>query len=148
MSDVIEKIIPVDPFIKIPIDDLQSARELISYKVAYDSITIDTSEYPVFIDCGGNLESISCPKCGAQISFDVWGELMDKAYESSFSDLDVMLPCCNSKVSLNDLNYNHECGFSHCAISILNPQKTIDEDLRESIESLLRTKIKIVHAHI
>ena len=148
MSDVIEKIIPVNPFIRIPIDDLQAARDLISDKVANDSITIDTSESPVFIDCGGNLESISCPKCGAPISFEVWGELMDKAYELSFSDLDVVLPCCNSKESLNDLNYNYECGFSCCVISVLNPQITIDEDLRESIESLLHTKIKIVHAHI
>lgn len=148
MSDVIEKIIPVNPFIKIPIGDLQAARDLISDKVSYDSITVDTSESPVFIDCGENLESINCPQCGAQISFEAWGELMNKAYESSFMDLDVILPCCNSKASLNNLKYKDECGFSRCVISILNPQNTIDDDLQESIESLLRTKIKIVHAHI
>ncbi|MBO4531363.1 MAG: hypothetical protein J5767_12090 [Paludibacteraceae bacterium] len=148
MSDVIEKIIPVNPFIKIPMEALQAARDLISDKVAHDSIIIDTSDSPVFVDCGGNLESITCPKCGAQISFDTWGELMDQAYESSFLDLDVMLPCCNSKESLNNLKYNYECGFSSCVISVLNPQKPIDDELRESIESLLRTKIKVVYANI
>lgn len=44
-----------------------------------DFIKVEINETPVFVDCGENLERISCPECSAGLDFEWWGDSMDKA---------------------------------------------------------------------
>ena len=106
MSDQIVSIIPSSPYIKIPYSELLRCREHIQEHVKCDSVDIKMSEHPIFVDCGSNLQKITCPICGNMVSFDWWGKAMDKAYECSFRYLDVVLPCCRKTASLNDLIYD------------------------------------------
>lgn len=121
MSDQIIKIIPANPFAKIPNSVLLQGKDYIQEHVICDSVDIKTSECSIFVDCGSNLQCITCPKCGKVISFEWWGDAMGRANECSFQTLDVALPCCGETTSLNDLIYDFKCGFALCLIEILNP---------------------------
>ena len=55
MSDYIVKIIPKDPFIKIPMSYLEKAKIYIEERIHCQSIDLNESEFPQFIDCGSEL---------------------------------------------------------------------------------------------
>ena len=57
MSDCIMKIIPKDPFYKVSDLSLQSAKSFLQTQIHCDFIEVEINETPVFVDCGGNLES-------------------------------------------------------------------------------------------
>ena len=71
---------------------------------------------------------------------------MSAASKSSFTGLDVVLPCCNKESSLNELDYDFKCGFASCEIDIVNPAKDIDGELIEAISKLLACDISVVIA--
>ena len=73
MSDRLVKIIPADPYKAISDATLREAKDYLQTAIRCDSITIQTSAYLAFVDCGGNLERISCPVCHSEIGFEWWG---------------------------------------------------------------------------
>ena len=79
MSDCITKIIPVSPYSHIAPQIVQEAEKYLAANFSAEDITSVLYDTPAFIDCGGNLEEIKCPICGAALDFDWWGEVMDKA---------------------------------------------------------------------
>ena len=87
-----------------------------------------------------------CPICGKELGFDWWQGAMSTAPKSSFTGLDVVLPCCNKASSLNELDYDFKCGFASCEIDIVNPAKNIDDELIEAISKLLACDISVVIA--
>lgn len=148
MSDHFVKIMPKDPFCKVAEMALQSAKSFLEKHICCDFIEIEFNEMPVFVDCGSNLEQISCPKCGEVLDFGWWGEAMDKAAESEFTSLEVEMPCCKNIISLNDLTYYFPCGFACCSIHIYNPKQNIEDEILDIIQSILGTCVRIVEAHI
>lgn len=148
MSDSIIKIIPKDPYITIPEQALIDAKQLLEARVACDSVSINTAPTPMFIDCGGNLEEIVCPNCGETIDFEWWSEAMDKAFEDSFISMEIIVPCCKSAVSLNDLEYRAPCGFACFSLEIFNPATDVREEVITSVQKLLRTELRIVKAYL
>lgn len=148
MSDFVIRIIPTDPYYKSNERSLQRARDLLEDKIDCDLIRIRSFEKTSFIDCGGNLHRISCPKCGKEVGFDWWGEQMSKAYANSFVSLDVCLPCCNKEASLNDLVYDFQCGFACCVLEVLNPRVEISHELLDQIEKIISSSVRIINAHI
>ena len=140
--------IPSDPYLKIPEQTLESAKDLLARKIVCDRIQIRSSEYPSFIDCGSNLHSISCPNCGSKIDLSWWGKEMDKAYNNSFDSLEVCLPCCKKESSLNDLKYDFPCGFACSVVEVLNPSGEITEGLQEQIREIIGSPIRMIYAHI
>ena len=148
MSDYILKIIPADPYVKISEDVLCEVKEYLYKNTDCERIDTSISLYPDFIDCGGNLESISCPECGTIIDFDWWGNAVDKASNEHFSDLSVKMPCCGTKISLNDLNYDMKCGFASCEICIMNPYRLLEDDVINEIQRKLGTEIVLIHSNI
>lgn len=148
MSDYIVKIVPQDPFCKISEPILQKAGEFLEANIPCDSIEMKGSMTPVFVDCGGSLESIACPECHSELSFGWWGEAMEKANERGFTSLETKLPCCGKIVSLNDLEYHFPCGFACCVINILNPVQDPENWMIDSIQEILGTNVCIIKAHI
>ena len=146
MSDSIYKIIPTDPYIKVPHDKLNAAKAYIEETIVSDSVDLVFVDSPKFIDCGGELEVITCPRCGKTISFDWWQDAMSNAYEENFDKLDIILPCCGEASSLNDLRYDFKCGFACCGINVMNPKKAIDDTLIEAIQKILDCEISIIFA--
>lgn len=148
MSDCIMKIIPKDPFYKVSDLTLQSAKSFLQTQIHCDFIEVAINEMPVFVDCGENLERISCPECSTELDFEWWGDAMDKAAGCEFTSLKTEMPCCKRFISLNDLDYFFPCGFASALISIFNPSQPIDNKIRDAIENVLGTSVRIIEAHV
>lgn len=148
MSDCIFRIIPSDPYYRMEEAKAPAVVACLKARISADDIAVKTYDAPVFIDCGENLERITCPVCGAELDFDWWGEAMEAASEGAFMDLSVKLPCCGERSSLNDLCYDFPCGFSCVEVSILNPTALPDDDCLLHIQDLLGTPVRCITAHI
>jgi hypothetical protein len=118
-----------------------------SDEVGYNEISVVFGQQPVFIDCGSNLECISCPNCNQELPSKWWGQAMNNSYASHFGDLTVTTPCCNTITSLNNLEYDMPCGFASFYISIANPKAEPTQNDLERIESVLGVPVKTVIAH-
>lgn len=94
-----------------------------------------------FVDAGANLEKVYCPNCGKEIDIAWWQEAMDNAYKSKFLNLEVVLPCCGTKSTLNHLIYERASGFARFVLEVRNPGKDMDNEKKESLQSLLDTQI-------
>ena len=148
MSEHIVKIIPKDPFYKVSEPTRQSVKTFLETRIQCDFIEVEFNEAPVFVDCGTNLETISCPQCGAKLDFDWWGNVMDEVADNSFTSLEAETPCCKKQISLNDLNYDFPCGFACCLICIYNPEQIVDDKIINAVQSILGIGISIVEAHL
>lgn len=148
MSEHIVKIITSDPLTVIPEAALTKVQKFLEANIRCNGINLENNEFPMFIDCGSNLEKISCPECGTEIDFDWWGEKMNEASENSFQKLDITLPCCKKSSALNLLRYYYECGFSCLSIEILEPADDISLSLLSELENMLGTPLKIINSHI
>ncbi|MFH8350526.1 hypothetical protein [Streptomyces sp. NPDC018045] len=75
------------------------------------------------VDCGANLEKISCPQCGAQLAFDWWEEAVSQHYDEGFRTLTVTVPCCGVETSLNALVYDWPMRFARFRIEARHPNR-------------------------
>lgn len=148
MSDHIVKIIPSDPYFRINDKLSQKAVQFLKQNIKADSINFCMQESPVFVDCGANLESISCPICNKLLDFDWWQGSMDKAFRGEFMDLYIKLPCCGQDSTLNDLLYHFPCGFSSFEFDIINPSTEINDGVISVLQNLIETTVSVIHAHI
>lgn len=142
MSDTITKIISENPYSKAVYEQKQKIAE---YLKDFE-INAEENEFPQFIDCGGNLEEITCPCCGETLDFDWWGEKVSELFENDFSDPTVTVPCCGKSVSVNDLKYNMPCGFASAEISI-NDNVDLSADDIATLNGIVGEPIRIIKAH-
>ena len=146
MSDIMYKIIAREPDFALVSDVAEDVVEYLKACVSAESIAIKLHGQVVFIDCGGNLERITCPICGAELNFEWWGEAMEQAAQNEFEDLKVTVPCCNWKVSLNELEYELPCGFGRWEIAILNPLEELQEQVLQEVELRLGVDVRVIVA--
>lgn len=148
MSDYIVKIIPIDPYFRITDKQAQRALQFLKQNIKADLVKLHIQESPAFVDCGSNLESISCPICNKPLDFGWWSVTMDKASKINFMDLSIKLPCCNKDSTLNDLLYYFPCGFSTVEYDIVNPLIEVNDSLISELQNLLEISVSVIHAHI
>jgi hypothetical protein len=72
---------------------------------SFQNIKVTVSENIRFINPGVNWERVVCPNCRTVIEPSWWEQVMDKTYESGFSNLAIISPCCGVETSLNELQY-------------------------------------------
>jgi hypothetical protein len=148
MSDSFLKLIPSSPTYMPKEDSKQTAIESIEmFFPLADSVSFKQSSTPHFVDPGINLERINCPNCSSVIDELWWKEAMDEAYKNKFMNLSVVVPCCNSKTSLNELKYKWPAGFAQFGIEIVNPNRDISGGELHSLEIILDTKLRKIWAH-
>ncbi|MGE5549820.1 MAG: hypothetical protein ACM3ZC_04710 [Bacteroidota bacterium] len=148
MSDSVLKVIPMESKF-MPTQEAQDRAEefFSSLFPEADEISIDISEEVIFVDQGENLERVLCPACGATLEMDWWVEVMNVAAEGKFSILDVQLPCCGLKTTLNDLRYEWPAGFARFVMEARNPGACeLDDQSKQQLESILGCKLRIVNA--
>lgn len=148
MSDHYTKVIPADPYHRPEEVRLQQAADFLLDRLRAMEAKVNRSETPVFIDCGGLLESVRCSFCGADI-FDFWIEQMNAKYDGDgFRDLTATLPCCGRKSSLDRLDYKAPCGFACDEIALLYPRTQPDEECIARVEELLGTLVRVICSRI
>ena len=107
MSENVLRIVPTDPLC-VPSPPAQDqARNLFASLLPQAEIHVIVTEEVSFIDPGGNFERIQCPTCSAVVPIEWWSQEMDRASAAShFRDLSIVLPCCQTHSSLNNLCYD------------------------------------------
>ncbi len=148
MSENFLRLIPTDP-LYVPSSVVQNqALSLIAFLVQGEAIRASVTDDVSFVDPGSNLERILCPRCEVVLSMEWWGQAMDRAYiDTRFSDLDVMLPCCQMHCSLNNLCYEWPAGFASFFLEARSPAHDLTEEQLALFEALLGCRVRKIWAH-
>jgi hypothetical protein len=148
MADTFLRIIPADPAF-VP-SALARERALVVLRRAAplaDDIAAQVSRDVRFIDCGGNFETVSCPRCGVDLG-EWWSEVMEIGHSQGFQDLRITAPCCCRQTSLNDLVYSWPAGFARYTLEALNPGiGSLPETLVQRLEDTLGSAVRLIWAH-
>jgi hypothetical protein len=98
-----------------------------------------------FIDQGGNFERLRCPACAAELETAWWQERMEDASATRFTILNAVMPCCNSVVSLNDLDYEWPAGFARFELQVRSPGRSwLSPDEMAQVSALLGITVRQV----
>ncbi|QAA33611.1 hypothetical protein [Clostridium manihotivorum] len=149
MADTIYKIIPESHnFFPSDTKAIDGAVNILKTYIKADSISWEGFENTTFIDCGSNFELVKCSHCGANISEELWQEMMSRCYaESRFDNLNIYLQCCKKTSTLNELQYIMDCVFSKFVIEILNPvEPPCNHDVYEASKCFDKLKLKMITA--
>jgi hypothetical protein len=148
MSNSVLKIFPVDPLCRptsmIPGTLAQSIRDIFQPECR---ISIIDQDDPFFVDQGENFERVVCPLCSKEMEISWWNEAMDRSSRSKFRDLMIIAPCCESRVSLNDLEYEWPAGFASFVIEIQDPRDDIQRDEMVALEEIIGCKLRKIWAY-
>jgi len=89
-----------------------------------------------FVDQGFPGLSIHCPLCRQKLTAEWWKAVLSKAFDGEgFTDLIVVVPCCQNPVSLDDLVYDPLVGFARYGLEARSPN-VYDERAREILSEL------------
>jgi hypothetical protein len=154
MSDNILSVIPTDPHWQPGHEQADRARELLA-QFAPDpdrldsELTAEWHETITAVDCGANLERITCPLCSAAIDTEWWSDLLEERSVEGLDDLATDVPCCGGHTSLNELEYEWPCGFARFEIALWNPSRNwlTDQEL-SAIAQVLGHPVHQILAHI
>ena len=148
MSDSFVRWIPVDPSF-VPSEDARGRavawlRERApNADEVWGALTPDIR----FVDCGGNPERISCPRCGVAIDH-WWPGAMGRAAETRFDKREVVVPCCGADTCLEDLRYEWPVGFARFVLEARNARIDLSPSDDESIARLLDAPVRRILAHL
>lgn len=147
MSDYYMRFIPEDIFYTLDCDSINKVKNLewsgnTPYFIFHERIH--------FADAGQNFESAKCPLCRADL-MEWWGNIMSSAYsdEHGFVNIEATSPCCITKISLHDLDYNFPQGFYKTMIEVV-PQasdKPMLETIAASLFDITGMKWRAIFAH-
>lgn len=155
MSDDVLSVIPTDPWWQ-PDRAAGERAALLAAELAPGlpggvEAEVDTTWHDALtvVDCGGNLERIGCPRCGASIDTGWWADSVGAHSEGGFATLAVEVPCCGAATSLDVLEYDWPCGFARFEIAVWNPERDWfgDEELA-AIAGALGHPVRQIRAHI
>lgn len=148
MSENMLRLIPTDP-LYVPSSDAQAqARTVLASLLSEGEVSITMMEEVSFIDQGSNFERVLCPCCGAVVPMEWWSQEMDRAYGAShFQDLSIMLPCCQTPSSLNDLDYDWPAGFARFLLEARSPGSDLTPEHVSLLASVLGCSVRKIWAH-
>ncbi len=142
------RIIPSDTFYE-PSPEIQDAcLGLLIERFRKNDIASTLYKEISFIDPGQNFEAVVCDRCGQEMDMEAWQARMGVAYETRFTDLSIVTPCCNQPSSLNDLKYQGPAGFARYVLSVIDPPAEVDAEVLSELERVLGTKVKTIHLNV
>lgn len=146
MSVTIFKLIPEDVHFVPEQGNVEQVRSYLASIFPAAAISAEQLEAIQFVDQGENFVQIMCPNCDTVIDLTWWHQAMDTAWQSSFKNLDVLLPCCSAHSTLHGLRYDFPAGFSRLVIEIENPEEELTTEQLRRVEQLLGCDIRMVNA--
>ncbi|TPI44067.1 hypothetical protein FJW05_22135 [Mesorhizobium sp. B2-9-1] len=149
MSDNYLHMVPDDPYWRPDRTAAEKAANLVRGLFPQaEHVGIEYKEAVTFFDAGANTESVYCAFCGSELE-DWWGNAMDQAAVSDFSDLAIVTPCCSKSTSLNDLRYVWPAAFGMCSLTVVNPgATTLCAEERRRIEQAIGSPLKVIWQHL
>ncbi|MGA4838573.1 hypothetical protein [Streptomyces sp. G45] len=130
MSDDVLSVVPADPRWQPGADAAERATAVVGSLVEdpgaepgarpVAEIEVTWHDAIAIVDCGENLQRITCPRCGASIATEWWADLVAAAADG-LPDLDVHLPCCGARTTLDTLGFDQPCAFARFRIAVWNP---------------------------
>jgi hypothetical protein len=149
MSENLLQLIPQQPDFVPDEKAVLLAKQFLASQVSESSeVDFEVSEDIRFIAAGANFESISCPVCGKRVSIEWWSAAMDVAHKTQFSNLDIVVPCCESQTTLNHLNYNFPQGFARFVLAVRNPGiSELTEQSKDELERIVGCKLRVIWSH-
>ena len=141
-------VITIDPPFEPSKSKQRQAIEFLISELSDYHIKSILAEHPQFVDPGENFESVTCNLCGELLNMEDWQEFMSTAHASKFHELSITPKCCDKETSLNKLTYSWQAGFSKYKLSIIgfNPNENKLAQLREQLEKILETNLKVIRA--
>lgn len=122
MSNSWLRIIPRDPMYVPPAAVREQACTVLkSLLPEAEDVQAIVHDGIVFIDPGGNFEEVRCPSCESGLGTDWWQEAIHASERNGFGDLGVVVPCCRSRTSLNELDYRWPAGFARFVLEASEP---------------------------
>jgi hypothetical protein len=115
----------------VPDEVAEACGKVVLRRQASDACEVSTETFGeiTFVDCGGNLQGIYCPLCGAAVSIPWWQEAMDAAFKSHFANLHVTTACCGGSTTLNDLRFDWAMGFARWQLVAFSPGRNELDDV-------------------
>jgi hypothetical protein len=151
VSDNITTLIPQDPRF-VPTKKARDAavRMLRALAPRADEITSGVDDEVSFRDCGGNFESVACPRCRKKIELETWQGWMfeDGPDDGGFRLGPLTTPCCKTEVTLNDLVYDWPQGFSRYYLSARNAGARFPVAVTRKLEDLLGCKLRVIRQRL
>ena len=151
MSDDWILIVPKRPEHVLSLDKAVAGLELLKELMPdADENELVQNERVQFFDCGTNLETITCPRCSADIDFDWWGDTMSTDYDekTGFQLNENRLPCCSMFASLDELIYAFHQTFGRFALSAMNSNiGKMSDDAVGKLEAALDCEVSVVYKH-
>jgi len=148
VSDFVLSVIPTDPAWQ-PSREAGERMAAMLQELAPDAdeLDVDWHEKITAVDCGENLERITCPLCHGSIDTEWYMELLEQG--DKFDHLAVTVPCCSGASTLDALGYEWPCGFARFEVAVWNalweplPERTLTE-----LGQVLGHPVRQVLAHI
>jgi hypothetical protein len=148
MPDTFLRLIPCEPACVPPASARERAQEVLRRALPYaDDLAWRVNREVQFIDCGGNFETVTCPRCGHDLG-EWWSVAMEAGHEQQFRDLRATTPCCHLRTTLNDLIYTMPAGFGRCVLEVQNPTiEVLPDQTRRRIEQSLGCQVRVIWAY-
>jgi hypothetical protein len=150
MSDNWIIVIPELPD-SVPTEDAQQRAIALFKRIAPEAekIKAQTTDAIRFIDCGENLERVSCPGCGNKIDIHWWQDRMQEEVGLGFPLRLIDMPCCHAQISIDKLEYFWAQGFARFSVEALNPNvRDLSEKDMQDFERALGFKMRRILRHI
>ena len=142
MSEALLRFISSDPQWSPSPAAVEAAKALLRTMLPKaETIDATFSDTTTFYDPGQNWSGVECDQCGADAD-GWWGDAVDVAARSGFTDLHTAAPCCGAKVSLNDLHYVWPAGFGRFALEAMNPDADTTADQEQALSQCLGTGLR------
>ncbi|MFG2004739.1 hypothetical protein ACGFNU_36860 [Spirillospora sp. NPDC048911] len=148
MRDEVLSIFPADPYWQPEQDAADGAAALATALAVPDGMDVTWYETLTVIPRGEKLVQIECPLCGASVDTEWWSGRLD-AHFSGRTTVDVRVPCCGGRTTLDALRYDWPSGFARFEITLWNPKRTwFDEEELAALSNALGHPVRQVRAHI
>jgi len=149
MSDNWLQLVPADPHFQPSIEMAEGARTLFaSFVPDADEVTYSLKDSIEFFHPMANWSGVECPSCGVDAE-PWWEEAMQQGAQEIFNYLFVTSPCCNSRVSLNDLHYIWPATFGRFVLEAMNPNVSgLTPDQELALSQCLGSRVRTIWVHV
>lgn len=148
MSDKWIQLIPADPqFVPPKAAQRQAQEALAKFLPEAEEINVEVTRRPRFMHPGQSFLGARCCLCRADLS-----EMFDREEfltDHQFTNLMIKTPCCNRRVSMNDLTFPWPAGFARFVLDAMNPLvRKLTPKRVETLEKILGCKLRQIRLHL